>query len=139
MPGVEGVAAAAQVPQQSAAMGGLDKDAFLQLLVAQLRYQNPLSPVDGQQYLQQTAQFTMVERLEEISRGQAEVTAWQRAVVAQGMVGKAIEGMDLQGEDVAGTVTAVKLTPSGPLLVLDDGTELPVDYVDEVRGGAPAT
>lgn len=136
MPGVEGVGGPAQAAQQSAAMGGLDKDAFLQLLVAQLRYQNPLSPVDGQQYLQQTAQFTMVERLEEISRGQAEVTAWQRALAAQGMVGRRIEGMDLDGDDVAGTVASVKLTPSGPLLVLDDGTELPVDYVDEVRGDA---
>lgn len=141
MPGIEPVAGSpAATP--SAAMGGLGKDAFLQLLVAQLRYQNPMSPVDGQQYLQQAAQFTMVEKLEQIAQGQAEVTAWQRAVVAEGMVGRAVTGMDLSGADVEGVVTAVKLTPSGPLLVLDDGGELPVDYVDVVREpkeGAPGS
>ena len=40
------------------------KDMFLKLLVAQLKYQNPMEPVDSSQFMAQTAQFTMVEKLE---------------------------------------------------------------------------
>lgn len=38
------------------------KDTFLQLLVAQLRNQNPLQPQDGVQFLSQLAQFSSVEQ-----------------------------------------------------------------------------
>ena len=48
-------------------LGQLGTDAFLKLLVAQLKYQNPMAPSDGTARLQQTAQFTTVETLKEIS------------------------------------------------------------------------
>jgi Flagellar hook capping protein - N-terminal region len=46
----------------------LGKDAFLQLLVAQLKYQNPLSPMDGTEFVAQTAQLTMTEKLSELAK-----------------------------------------------------------------------
>lgn len=39
------------------------KDAFLTLLVAQIRNQNPLNPADGIQFLSQLAQFSQLEQL----------------------------------------------------------------------------
>jgi flagellar basal-body rod modification protein FlgD len=54
------------------------KDAFLQLLVAQIRNQNPLDPADGVEFLTQLTQFSQLEQTmsirEEISglRGQVE-------------------------------------------------------------------
>jgi flagellar basal-body rod modification protein FlgD len=39
-----------------------DKDTFLQLLVAQLRYQDPSQPADGLQFVTQLAQFTTLEQ-----------------------------------------------------------------------------
>ena len=50
----------------------MDKDTFLKLLVAQLKYQDPLSPADPQQFLAQSAQFTTVEKLEEIAAASAD-------------------------------------------------------------------
>ncbi|MBI4902014.1 MAG: hypothetical protein HY820_00155 [Acidobacteria bacterium] len=40
-----------------------NKDTFLQLMVAQLRYQNPLSPVDGSSFLAQLSQISSVEQM----------------------------------------------------------------------------
>ena len=39
------------------------KEAFLQLLVSQIKNQNPLEPTDGVQFLTQLAQFTQVEQM----------------------------------------------------------------------------
>jgi flagellar basal-body rod modification protein FlgD len=40
-----------------------DKDAFLQLLIAQIKNQDPLNPADGLQFLTQLAQFSQLEQL----------------------------------------------------------------------------
>jgi len=45
----------------------LDKDAFLQLLVAQMKNQDPLEPQDNTQMVQQMASFTQVEELQNMS------------------------------------------------------------------------
>ncbi|MBO8164346.1 MAG: flagellar hook capping protein [Brevibacillus sp.] len=41
----------------------LDQNAFMKLLIEQLKQQDPLSPMDNQQFIQQTTMMTMVERL----------------------------------------------------------------------------
>ncbi len=48
-----------------AAKGGqnMDKDAFLELMIAQLKNQDPLDPMDGTEYASQLAQFTSLEQL----------------------------------------------------------------------------
>lgn len=42
--------------------GAVDKNMFLQLLVAQLRNQDPLNPTDGTQFVGQLAQFQQLEQ-----------------------------------------------------------------------------
>ena len=51
-----------RAPQAPADALGADKSTFLKLLVAQLRYQNPLNPADGMQFVTQLAQFTALEQ-----------------------------------------------------------------------------
>lgn len=45
----------------------LDKDAFLQLLVTQMQYQDPLNPGDSTQYMSQLAQYSSLEATMNIS------------------------------------------------------------------------
>lgn len=47
----------------------LSKDAFLQLLIAQIRHQDPLNPTDGAEFLAQLAQFSTLEQLMSIREG----------------------------------------------------------------------
>lgn len=51
------------------------KEMFLQLLVAQIKNQNPLSPTDGVQFLTQLSQFTEVEQLTAMRADMAAVRA----------------------------------------------------------------
>ena len=46
----------------------LDKDAFLQLLVTQMQYQDPLEPTSNTEYMSQLAQFSSVEELQNINQ-----------------------------------------------------------------------
>lgn len=99
--------------------GGLDKDAFLQLLVAQLRYQNPMAPKDGQEYLAQAAQFATVERLDNIAKAQTEAVAFQQVLLSTSMVGKQVVGSPAENEPkVVGRVDAVVFESGVPMLVV---------------------
>ena len=45
----------------------MDKDSFLQLLVAQMKYQDPLEPTSNTEYISQYAQFSQVEQMQNMS------------------------------------------------------------------------
>ena len=51
-------------PSQSSSPANptVTKNMFLQLLVAQIKHQDPLNPADGVQFLTQLAQFTQLEQ-----------------------------------------------------------------------------
>ena len=54
---------ASQPASQPAKTDLVSKDTFLQLLVAQIKNQDPLKPTDGTQFLSQLAQFSELEQL----------------------------------------------------------------------------
>lgn len=47
----------------------LDKDAFLQLLVAQMKYQDPLEPTSNTEYISQLATFSELEEMQNLRAG----------------------------------------------------------------------
>lgn len=98
----------------------LDKDAFLKLMVAQLRYQDPLNPADSQAFMAQTAQFTQVERLSELVEQGANTLAATGISTAASLLGRNIEYLDLDGKQQVGKVTAATPTVDGVLLHVGD-------------------
>lgn len=46
---------------------GVDKDTFLQLLVAQMKYQDPLQPTSNTEYISQYATFSQVEQMQNMA------------------------------------------------------------------------
>ena len=45
----------------------MDRDTFLQLLVAQMKYQDPLEPTSNTEYISQYAQFSQVEQMQNMA------------------------------------------------------------------------
>jgi len=112
--------------------GALDKDAFLKLLVASMKYQDPSKPTDPAAYMAQLAQFAQVEKLDAISTGQADASRWAQTVAGQGMLGRTVIGKGSTG-DLAGVVTAISMTAAGvPRLQLSTGGSLAVTDVTQV-------
>lgn len=66
---INGVAShqAADESQSSPSSGELDRHAFLKLLVAQLERQDPLEPVNQENFIAQLAQFSSLEHLTNMS------------------------------------------------------------------------
>lgn len=109
----------------------LGKDAFLKLLVAQLRFQNPLKPTDPSEFMTQTAQFTMVEKLEEIAKQSTDMLAAQNTALSSAFLGQKVKWADSNGIDRTGVVTGVRLTKDGPQLKIGN-TEVALSAVKEV-------
>jgi flagellar basal-body rod modification protein FlgD len=109
----------------------MGKDAFLKLLVAQLKYQNPMEPVDSSQFMAQTAQFTMVEKLEAMAAQTDALVAGEASQRAAGLLGRQVTYLDAQGVAQTGVVTGTRFGTDGPLLLLGQ-TELSLGDVREV-------
>lgn len=131
--GVNGTNPAAAA-QANAGLSQLGSDAFLKLLVAQLRYQNPLQPTDPSSMLGQTAQFTTVETLQAISDMQRELMGLQQALGAMGMIEKHVKAIDSAGQLVEGIVEKVAFGEDGAILTVD-GKPVPLDSVIEATSG----
>jgi len=52
---------------EAATSNSLDKDAFLQLLVTQMKYQDPLQPTSNTEYISQLANFSELEEMQNIN------------------------------------------------------------------------
>ncbi|MBG0833308.1 flagellar hook capping protein [Planomonospora sp. ID67723] len=116
----------------------LDKDTFLKLLVAQMRYQDPSKPADTSQFLSQTAQFTEVERMEQLVKQQGDLLAAQLQLSASNLVGKTIGYTGPDGTDAVGVVTSASFGSTPTLRV--GNTDVPLSSVKEVTSaGRPGT
>ncbi len=60
---------AASTKNPDKATGEIGKTEFLQLLVAQLKNQDPMNPVDNQEFIAQLATFSSLEQLISINNG----------------------------------------------------------------------
>ena len=112
----------------------LGQDTFLKLLVAQLRYQDPMNPADSQSFLAQTAQFTSVEKLEEIADAMATMSKNDELSTLGNLVGRTVQYRDEVGEVAEGTVTAGWADTDGLIIEVGD-RQLHVDDILAVLAG----
>jgi flagellar basal-body rod modification protein FlgD len=127
--------ATAKTSDGASAMG---PDAFMKLLVAQLKYQNPMAPADGQAYMTQMATFTQVEKLDQLVKAQTDAAQWQQRVSAEGLVGRQVSGT-VDGLITKGSVEGVRYTKDGPVLELVGGATLAAGLVEHVTSSAPSS
>ncbi|WP_162599678.1 flagellar hook capping FlgD N-terminal domain-containing protein [Nocardioides solisilvae] len=108
-----------------------DKDMFLQLMVAQMRYQDPLNPADSGEFLAQTAQFTALEKMQAVADQTALLLSSQMAFGAAGLVGREVAWTNPDGTAGSGLVSGVVFGAQGPVLDVG-GTEVPLALVSSV-------
>jgi flagellar basal-body rod modification protein FlgD len=110
----------------------LGKDTFLKLLVAQMKYQDPSQPADSTQFLAQTAQFSMLEKLSDVATSQHDLLSAQLMLGASNLVGRTVTYTGTDGREATGVVTSASFTGSSPTLKVGN-TDVPLSSVKEVR------
>ncbi|MCR5656026.1 MAG: hypothetical protein K6G06_01065 [Butyrivibrio sp.] len=109
---------------KKAANNGYDKDAFMNILCAQMKYQDPLEPTSNTEYINQYATFTQVEQLSNM----AEAFSMSRA---SELVGKTVIVTAEDGTKVQGKVDYVTYS-SGEAYLNIDGKDYKMDDVNSV-------
>ncbi len=105
----------------SSAVGQLDYNAFLQLLIAQLKNQDPTQPMDSTQFVAQLATFSQVQESVTTNTKLDSLLTAQSLTMADAFIGHTVTSADGQ---TSGVVTAVKITSDGPLATLANGDTL---------------
>lgn len=114
---------------------GFNTDLFLQLLVTQLRYQDPMS--EGQDTGEMITQLTMFSLLEQVVKLQQTVdeqSLLQSNQQALNLLGKEAEVTGTGGQPVKGLVSAVDLSSAKPYLKIGD-EHYPLSALLRVEGG----
>ncbi|HOZ47411.1 MAG TPA: flagellar hook capping FlgD N-terminal domain-containing protein [Candidatus Hydrogenedentes bacterium] len=100
----------------------LDRDAFLQLLVTEMQYQDPLEPVDNAQMLAQLAQFSALEQMDNLNDGFDTLSGnidQLNFISATSLLGQQVTGVDMNGQLREGVVERVHLDGSIVYLTVD--------------------
>jgi flagellar basal-body rod modification protein FlgD len=130
---------AASTGASASALGSsqLDSDTFLKLLVAQLKYQDPTSPADATQFLSETAQFSVVQKLDALSALDQKVLDASKGQTAAALIGLKVTYTDVAGASHTGTVTGTTIGQQIPNLTVD-GQVVSLDDVTAVGTVTPA-
>lgn len=107
-------AAGASQTSQSSNIGIQD---FLKILTAQLNNQDPLKPVDNEQFVAQIAQFATLEQSRELNVKIDALLSSQSSVQSVGLLGKTVD-INQGGQLLTGHVTALSLASGQPLLTV---------------------
>lgn len=111
----------------------MDKDAFLKLLAAQARTQDPMNPTDSSAQMAQLAQFSSLEQMQNMATQMSKLASVIDTQRATGLVGHTVTYKNDQGVDTTGTVEKVKVTATGPLLTIGSVDDIDPATLIEVR------
>jgi flagellar basal-body rod modification protein FlgD len=110
-----GAVGASASPPSSASNLGLQD--FMKVLLTHLTYQDPMKPMDNQEFLAQMAQFTAVEQSQQLNERVQQLIDNQAALQSVGLIGRTVDITTPSGK-TTGTVTGLSLQGAAPVLTL---------------------
>jgi flagellar basal-body rod modification protein FlgD len=111
----------------------IDKNQFLELLVAQLKNQNPLNPVGSQEFMSQMAAFSTLEQVTNLTAGSEELNQMMAANQSLALVGHDVTYEKPDGSFAEGKVESVQFGEHGFSLTIGGQAGVVPGAVMEVR------
>ncbi len=105
---------------------GVDYNTFLQLLIAEMKNQDPTNPMDTSQYMSQFAQLSSVEQAMQTNTKLDSLLSSQALSQADGLIGKNVSFTDSTGATFSGKVASISINSDGSIATLEDGTKVAV-------------
>jgi flagellar basal-body rod modification protein FlgD len=110
---IGGTGSAGEAARATNSEAELDKNQFLELLVAQMKNQNPLSPTNSQEYVSEMAQFSTLEQLTNVAAGTEEQNQMETVNQSLALVGKTVNYIKEDGTLAEGKVESVDFAEEG--------------------------
>jgi flagellar basal-body rod modification protein FlgD len=104
----------------------VDYNTFLQLLIAQMKNQDPTNPMDTAEYMSQFAQLSTVEQAMQTNAKLDALLSSQSLSQANSLIGKTVSFVDSTGASFSGKVVSVSINNDGSIATLEDGTKVAV-------------
>ena len=104
------------VTTETSASDAMGKEEFLQLLVAQLKCQDPLEPLKNEDFVAQLAQFNSLEQMINLNNSFDTMLQLQSMSYASSFIGKEVAWYGEEGELNSGTVLEVEFDSEVPML-----------------------
>ena len=114
-----------QAATPTANQDAFGKDAFMKLLVEQMRHQSPTDQSDGQQWINQMTQFSMLEQMQQQSAAQVKANA-------ASYLGTTVSWQDAKGQSGQGVVEKVDFTGTEPTLTVAGHAGVKVGEVQDI-------
>jgi len=111
---------------------GLGQDAFFELLITQLQNQDPLNPMEDRQFISQMAEFSSLEKTEKLYSLLEDKLSSNQVIENSNLIGKEITA-NVEGIELKGIVEAVKSSNDKVLAVLDTGSEIEINNINQVK------
>ena len=111
----------------------LSRQDFMNIMISEMSHQDPMNPVENQDFLNQLAQLESLQAMAELTQGIEALLRLQHIGSASALIGRQVAGSDSSGNPVSGTVEKVVMR-SGQAAIVVDGTELPLERITEVQG-----
>ena len=96
----------------------LDRNAFLHLLITQMRYQDPLNPMDDKAFIAQMAQFTALEQMQQMNAVTSRSQAF--SLIGKEIVAEIYNTQTFSVEEVHGMVSGVVVRGNEAFLAVGD-------------------
>lgn len=140
---VESVGAVLSTQEQQVQQASLGQEDLFEILLTQLTYQDPLKPLDNQEFIAQLAQFTSLEQAQQTNGNIESLLTMQTASQSLSLLGDIVQVESGQGGQV-GKVTTVTFERGIPNLTvqLSNGafiSGVSLAQVSLVRESAPVT
>lgn len=104
----------------SSQVNNLNMQDFLKVLLTQLTYQDPLKPMDNQQFMAQIAQFTALGQSQQMNSNIETLVSNQASLQSVGLIGRTVDITTSSGT-LTGTVSALSLSGTSPQLTINAG------------------
>ena len=114
---------------------GLGKDDFMTLLIAQLKNQDPMKPMEDKEFITQLAQFSSLEATEKLNTQLDELLGSQSLVQAATLIGKQATAKLPSGETLTAIISEVRMLSGQPTVILN-GQEVDTSLIT-VLNSAP--
>jgi flagellar basal-body rod modification protein FlgD len=110
-----------QAASSDAASAGLNYDNFLQLLIAQMKYQDPTDPMDASEQVAQLATFSQVEQSVKMNSNLQSLIQATSFSQAADMIGKYITSAD---DKTTGIIKQMEIYSDGLVAITEKGDKV---------------